>query len=740
MSTLMENIRSLKSKVVRSWNVLRNIGVTEDLSLWHLKRTRLVNGVAGFALVLYTFFIIGYLGQEGLITSIESAVAFLFFMLVIILNYFHRYIAAIIVFNASATIIFMYYAIAHGQIDGAEYLLMSNSVAAMIFFRRPLPVVIFFLLNLTAFWICKYSFTVIDPIIVLPNDTHLYIENHIATFLGLFFIVYYFQSENLRQETELTEKNDRLQELDEMKSNFFANISHEFRTPLTMILSPLDELKSIATNAKEATLISTMERNANMLLHNVNELLDLSKLNAGKLTLHLEKRDIVKHLRGLVQSYDSFVKQKNIELRFSSTYEELDIVYDVTRVEQIIQNLISNAFKFTPSGGKIEWLVYPYSEDKNFIEVSIRDSGVGITKEHLAHIFDRFYQVDDSITRNYQGTGIGLALVKELVELQGGTIRAQSNKDQGSKFIFSLPMNLSAADDIQHSSDRHLSSVESKIDTGVYNNVGVEIEEPLASSDEVFIDPEQPVILIVEDNKDVREFIKYSLEDKFNTIEAADGETGIEKALEHIPDLIISDVMMPGIDGYQLCRTLKSDVKTAHIPLVLLTARAAREDRLEGLELGADDYLIKPFDSKELHVRINNLIANRKRLQQAVQDSNYVVSPELDLSSLDEQFMNDVYMILEKQYGEESFTIQILSEQMNLSERQMRRKLKAITGITPNILLRDYRLNIAKQLLENKNATVIEIAYAVGFSSSSYFSKCFKEKYNMSPSEMLVSS
>jgi len=712
-----------------TWVRAINLGVSDDMSLWDRKRTRLLNGICIFAVFIYSGFVLFYLGQEGLITSRESGVALLFFLLCLYLNHRRHHMAAILLFNLSTMLVFTYYAVAHGEIDGAEYLLITTSVASMVFFRRLLTIVVLFCLNVTAFWMCKYSFLKMEPWVTLPEGGHLYIENHVFTFLGLFFIVYYFRSENLRQERLLHNKNERLREMDRMKSNFFANISHEFRTPLTLILSPLEDLKKVQTSEKATDLIDMVGRNAKKLLHNVNELLDLSKLNAGKFKLQLQQRDIVSHASGIVQSYASLAQQSDLELYYSSSYDELMIAYDQSLLEHILQNLLSNALKFTKPGGKIECLLYPSASSTDFIEICVRDTGIGIAQEHLDQIFERFYQVDDSTTRGYQGTGIGLALVKELVEVQGGAIQAESTVGKGSRFTLSIPLYL-------EEEGKEVSTDTDAAEPVAYTPMDHASATPMAP---VTTHHDQAaVVLLVEDNAEVRAYIAGYLKQYYHVIEAKNGQEGVTKARQHIPDLIVSDVMMPQIDGYELCDTLKQDLSTAHIPVILLTARAGQEDKLNGLSIGADDYLVKPFDSRELYTRIENLISNRARIQKALRGSNYNIPASLDLTSVDQRFLNDLNDTLAASYHDERFNVVQLGERLHLSERQVRRKIKALTGQSPNEMIRNYRLDIAKTLVTQQTGSISEIAFQTGFSSRGYFTKCFKERFGYAPSDMVT--
>ncbi|MBI3189617.1 MAG: response regulator, partial [Ignavibacteriales bacterium] len=430
----------------------------------------------------------------------------------------------------------------------------------------------------------------------------------------------------LKDQLELAQvRANQLKEVDQLKMKFFQNISHEFRTPLTLILGPIEKL--LNGSVPEDTVkrdLRLMRRNAQRLLRLINQLLDISKLEAGGMKLHASKGNFVAFIRGVTMSFHSLAERKEIFFDVHSDVEEIELYFDKEKMEKIIINLLSNAFKFTPDHGEIAVAIdsvtpLPLGEGhgvraREEVKISIRDTGIGIPPEKLPHIFDRFYQVDSSSTRMQEGTGIGLALVKDLVELHYGTITVTSTPGKGSEFIVTLPLGKShlkqeeIVDESSEVSHLRLNEVE------VLDNASTHIEEVRVTKDEG--ENEKPILLVIEDNADVREYIKSYLVPMYNVLVAHDGAEGVERAKETIPDLIISDVMMPKMDGYEVCSRLKQDEKTSHIPIILLTAKAAREDKISGLEIGADEYLIKPFDSTELLARVKNLIESRRRLRE----------------------------------------------------------------------------------------------------------------------------
>jgi DNA-binding response OmpR family regulator len=419
-------------------------------------------------------------------------------------------------------------------------------------------------------------------------------------------------------------------------------------------------------------------------------------------------------------------------------------------------NLLSNAFKFTPEGGKITVIIKPSSfpplvkgELKGgSVEIKVRDSGIGISEEELPKLFDRFYQVDSSQTREHEGTGIGLALTKELVELHKGKISVNSKPGEGTEFIIELPTGRTHLKDEEiveetaHTEDviLHPDLVGKK--NLVDNNTSDSLHfDRLSVTDNNSEGNENKnIILVVEDNSDVREFIKDSLDNHFQIEEASNGEQGVRKAEQIIPDLIISDVMMPKMDGNELTRMLKNDEKTSHIPIILLTAKSEQQSKLEGLETGADDYLTKPFDTKELQIRINNLISIRRKLQEKYSRVDFIPVKKVEekkLSDLEEQFMSKVLQVIQTHLAEEEFSIEQFGKEVGMSRMQLHRKLKALTGKSASNYLRSIRLNKAKKMIEEQKGSISEIAYSVGFSSPQYFTRSFKDEFGYPPSEML---
>ncbi|BFP43467.1 hypothetical protein FGF1_43120 [Flavobacteriaceae bacterium GF1] len=511
--------------------------------------------------------------------------------------------------------------------------------------------------------------------------------------------------------------NKKLEQLNQLKSNFFSNISHEFRTPLTLIEGPIAHLEQNPEENLAKEDIKMIRRNTNRVLGLVNQLLDLSRMDEGKLRLKSTEGDVFKCLRTAAVSFNSHAAQRKMDYRVKVPNETLWASFDRDKLEKIAYNLLSNAFKFSDDGEMVGFDV-SYSGQELLIQVS--DSGRGIADDKLPFVFDRFYQVDGSATKDREGSGIGLSLSKDLVELMDGTITVSSEEGKGTYFTVHIPM-------------EKIKMPKSRTDS---------VSEPLEDyrNKKTFelskTDVRQlPKILVIEDNEDMRHYIKKRLSHNYRIEEAKDGANGLKMAANDTPDLIITDVMMPKMDGMALCKKLKTNLDTSHIPIIMLTARAGVENKIEGLEMGADAYLTKPFSSEELLAQSKNLIAQRLRLQEHYLKDGHIITPEkITVTSLDKKFLELVLDVLEKNHANPDFGVPQMQRELAMSKTQLNRKLKALTQESPRDILRNFRLKRAAQLLAQKSDTVSQIAYQVGFNNLSYFAKCFKEQYGVSPS------
>jgi signal transduction histidine kinase/DNA-binding response OmpR family regulator len=533
-----------------------------------------------------------------------------------------------------------------------------------------------------------------------------------------------------RHEYEMTRfEAAKLHEVDEMKSRFFANISHEFRTPLTLILGPVKQISEIVEDDKIKGDLLVVHRNANKLLGLVNQLLDISKLESGTMKLQTVSQSIVPLLRTLVLSFTSYAERKRIALTFHSTEDEIVAYVDNDKIEKIVTNVLSNAFKFTPEGGSIEVAV---TKDDNYVNVRISDTGIGIPNDKIPKIFDRFYQVDGSHTRKQEGTGIGLALTKELVELHKGTIEVESEEGKGSTFIIGIPLgkeHLKQEEICERGEDETEISV-LPLEMTSHEETGV--EQPAIG---LFRQTGKPVLLIVEDNADVRHYISDGLNSDYGILEAIDGEDGWHKSIEQLPDVIVSDVMMPKMDGFKLCCKLKTDERTSHIPVILLTAKASSGDKVEGYDAGADDYIMKPFEPEELKARIKNLIGQRERIHEHFRKHGLFEIEEGEITPVDQKFLQNTLAIITKHMSDALFGVESLAAEMAVSRSLLLKKIEALIGEPPHELIKRTRLNKAAKLIEKKFGNMSEIALEVGFNNPSYFAECFKKQFGVSPSQ-----
>ena len=534
------------------------------------------------------------------------------------------------------------------------------------------------------------------------------------------------EQERLRAE-RTTAEVARMKDLDAVKTRFFANISHEFRTPLTLINGPIQQAKKSAIQPDGSVLLSeksygVVKKNTARLQMLVDQLLDLSKIESGKLHLSLTKGDLMQFIRSQVFSFESMAERQNISLNTHFVAELNGAYYDKDKLEKILNNLLSNAFKYTPQGGAVHVTV---DTDESSIFIEIGDTGKGIDKTEIDRIFDRFYRVEGTEAK---GSGIGLALTKELVDLHNGQISVHSDRGRGTTFKVRLPITLEGLPQGVVAEEEN--QVPAKVQDG-----------PIESSEKehppkIQINNNDDVVLLVEDNIDLQEYISEILHDHYQVLTASNGLQGERMAFEHIPDLIISDVMMPKKDGYELCSSLKANIKTSHIPIIMLTAKAGQSNKMEGLTQGADAYLTKPFDADELLVRVKNLISARKKIWEHFKSMDLTLIDDLEMKSADDTFLQKVMKTIGENLDNELLSVEDIASKVGFSRAQLHRKLKALTNKSAGQLVNEIRLNEARRMLENKLGSVSEIAYSVGYSNMSYFTKSFKEKFGVLPSKV----
>lgn len=543
------------------------------------------------------------------------------------------------------------------------------------------------------------------------------------------------QEETLQAQQNYAEMK-RIKDMDEIKTQFYTNISHEFRTPLSLISGPLDLARKLNKSKGEQISIPNktfdiIEKNTLRLQNLIDQLLELSKIKSGKVYLKLSQGNLVQFVKSIAFSFESMSESKGISFN-SSFPEELNNAYfDKDKLEKIVSNLLSNAFKYTPSGGAVT-LTIDYSKTHYTIEIS--DTGSGMAKEEVKRIFERFYRVEGTEAK---GSGIGLTFTKEIVDLHNGQISVSSRIGEGTSFKVRMPYTLGLLPTNIIMDSKSLATEQAIPGASAIDGGRLKSENQLNPSPSMNIKPaNNPLVLLVEDNPDLRQHISNVLAGHYRIITAEDGVKGERLAIEHIPDIILSDIMMPKKDGYQLCHDLKTNTKTCHIPIVMLTAKAGHENKMEGLTQGADAYLVKPFKADELLLRVKNLITNRIKMWEHFNAMDLVMVKDLDVLSIDDQFFQRVVNAIRLNLDNELLSVEDLAKEVGFSRAQLHRKLKAICNKSANQLIIEMRLNEAKRMLENKAGTVSEIAYSVGYSNMSYFTKSFKEKFGMLPSRV----
>ncbi len=538
----------------------------------------------------------------------------------------------------------------------------------------------------------------------------------------------------IRQQRRLEELEAKhLKEISEFKDRFFTNITHEFRTPLT-IIDGMAGLMEAQPEQWSGTGLQKIKANSGILLQLVNQMLNLARTEAGAISVNFVRRDINKYLAYLVEQFSSEAVRKGIELKFESAGEFFEMDFDPEKLMHITSNLVSNALKYTPAGGRVEVTTLVTDNGKMY-SIRIRDTGIGIEKEHLGHLFDRFYSLEHQLSP--VGTGIGLALTKELVHILHGTISVESVKEEGSVFTVNLPVIHSATlSDTPGAEYLQLTPYDENINLSFSG----ESSYPWQSGGELIssasnIPSNLPLLLIVEDSTDVVLYLQAILKYEYRTEVAANGYIGIEKALKLIPDIILSDVMMPVMDGIELLGKVKNDFRTSHVPVVMLTAKADIESRLAGLERGADAYLAKPVDERELHLQLKNLVDLRRKLYERYSNPGKIPETTDKFLKKEDEFILRVRKILESNLGDDEFGISRLCDEIGVSHAQLYRKFKSLSNRTIGDYFKSLRLHKAKELLLSTDLLVSEVTYIVGFKNLSHFSREFTHEFGKPPSE-----
>ena len=566
-------------------------------------------------------------------------------------------------------------------------------------------------------------------IVILPPFWFTWWAFVIYFILGV-MLLWYIVNFNLRKQKRefINEQHvheaKQLHEMDEMKFRFFTNISHEFRTPLTLIVSPVEKLLQEAKSEEEKSLLSIVQRNAYGLLELVNQLLDFRKLDVQKDTLNISVGDVVAFVKDICYSFTELANKKSINFSFSTSVSELRTEFDPEKMKKIVTNLLSNAFKFTPNNGKIDvniGLVQQINDDKQLLKISVSDSGIGIPAKDLERIFERFYRVENPENGHQTGTGVGLHIVSEYVKLHGGDIGVESELGKGSIFTMSIPVTQHMQEEIisQNSSDDIL------------------IEEQTPEEEAIIEEHRKklPLMLVVDDNEDFRNFISALFTENYRILKAEDGEVALQMILDKMPDLIICDVMMPKMDGFELCRLVKQDIRISHIPIILLTAKAGDENKYRGLEAGAEDYIAKPFNMEMLSLKVSRIIERQKKTREQFKHKVDITTTDVEITSMDVKFVKKAVALVEANISSSEFLVEDLCREMGMSRVYFYKKILSLTDKTPSEFIRFIRLKRAAELLEKSQLFVNEVAYQVGFNDPKYFRKYFKDEFGVSPNE-----
>ncbi|HSF52221.1 MAG TPA: ATP-binding protein, partial [Algoriphagus sp.] len=528
-------------------------------------------------------------------------------------------------------------------------------------------------------------------------------------------IVYYYRSQLLKRQHEKFERENamrearRVQELDKMKTKFFTNLSHEFRTPLSLILTPTEHLISGTKDSVLTGQYKIIQRNARRLLKLINQLLDVKNVDKGTLPFHPSEGDIVQFVRESISDFKELSENQNIHLNFESSLESQQAIFDSDKLEKIIFNLLSNAFKFTPEDGKINVKLEMFAEheEKGIVALVVSDTGVGISPDDQGKVFDRFYTTEGHGQHLNQGSGIGLSLAQDFAKIMGGKIEVQSELGKGSVFTLTLPVGLILSEE----------------------------NEDISLPEESYAKSQKDCILIVEDHREFRNYLKDCLSENFQVLTAANGAQAWEIAQQHIPDLVISDWMMPLMDGKELCQKIKSDIRTSHIPVVLLTAKKSEENLLRGLDSGCNLYLTKPFNLEVLQLSVKNLLRDRNVMQELNRKKIQINASEVEVVSMDDQLIQRAVALVEQHMEDEELSVEFLSKELGMSRVHLYKKLQSLTGKSPIEFIRLIRMQRAAQLLIKSQLNVAEVAYQVGYNNAKYFAKHFKAEFEILPSE-----
>lgn len=530
----------------------------------------------------------------------------------------------------------------------------------------------------------------------------------------------------LRNELRIAQiEKEKAEDLAQTKLRYFTNISHDFLTPLTIISCLIDDAE--VTYKNKISQFNSMRSNINRLKRLLQQVLDFRKVESGNMQLKLSQGDMVIFIKDICEThFIPLMKKKNIHFTFSCNESNIQGLFDADKIDKVIFNLLSNAYKYTPENGAVKMELIKYiKENHTYVNIKISDTGMGIAPEDLENIFSRFYTNRKNISGDTNG--IGLSLTKDLLNIHHGTIQVTSKVQEGTQFIIDIPIDEASYSDTERGNPEQIN----------FHDELSEITEEKIAEDHISenLDKDNTTILLVEDNEELLILIRNILVKHYKVLTASNGAEALRVVENKNINIIVSDVMMPEIDGLELCRKLKSNLETSHIPVILLTAKNSAEDRIDCYNAGADGYISKPFDVKVLEARINNFLSYKKTQQHEFKSDVEINISTLDYPTMDEQFLNNAISVIEQHLAETNFDVNTFAEKLNMSKSSLYRKIKTMTGLSPNEFIRNIRLKHACQLLKDPSISISEVAYLVGFSIPKYFTLCFKTEFNMTPSE-----
>jgi len=547
----------------------------------------------------------------------------------------------------------------------------------------------------------------------------------VALLVGVWLITWVILNRlRLKDQIELEHKEaERLKQIDQLKNDFFANVTHELRTPLTLIQGHLEHLGAQMTDEKQREQVHIAQRNAAQLERLVNQLLDIARIEGKRMSLDLRHGDLVQKVIEVGRPFRSLANKKGIEFRKVMSVPSLYADFDPEKVDIIVSNLLSNAFKYTDKGTVTLYVDQTRFDGRDHARITVTDTGIGIPVDEVPQVFERYFQGGAVRQRQTAGMGVGLALVKEYVNMLNGDISLRSQLSEGTEVTVLLPI-------VQriHEHGEPISLPEWNLEASP--------ARPTENTDPEHNDDNRPLVLVVEDNVEIRDFIRLMLGEQYEVIEAADGHTGLTKAFETVPDAVICDIMMPGLDGLEVTRTLKTDDRTSHVPIIILTAKVGTDSRIEGLTAGADAYITKPFSTKELTITIENLLESRKHLRTRYSRSVLSDAVKVDEPSMDDRFLQRVRDSVHRHLADEDFDMETLAREVGLSRAQLHRKLTALTGRSATRFVRAYRMEHAHAMLKANVGNISEVAYRVGYPNAAYFTRCFTEDFGYAPSKL----